>query len=173
MVKLYVKYRIEIISAMLVSILLFIILIKLFTPITIDFLLWVYSILITSCLLVIFTTAYLKYEDPSEGVYIEDFKVLPLISVIIAVKNEEILIKDCVKSFINQDYKNKEIIIVNDGSTDNTLKVLKELQKKEDITIVNLKENVGKKKALERGVRIAKGEIFVFSDSDSIAEITQ
>ena len=48
----------------------------------------------------------------------------PLVSVIIPVYNVEIFLKDCLESVINQTYKNLEIVVINDGSTDNSLKIL-------------------------------------------------
>ncbi|HXG06180.1 MAG TPA: glycosyltransferase, partial [Nitrososphaera sp.] len=93
----------------------------------------------------------------------------PLVSIILPVKNEESHIADCVKSCINSTYPNKEIIVVNDGSTDGTAKVLDEVYRANTIPnlhIIHLSKNVGKKKAIEAGASIAKGEIYVFIDSD-------
>jgi cellulose synthase/poly-beta-1,6-N-acetylglucosamine synthase-like glycosyltransferase len=73
---------------------------------------------------------------------------------------------------VNQDYPKKEVIVINDASTDGTLKILKQYQKKKLIRLINLKVNVGKKRALAKGMLIAKGDIFGFTDSDSIIEKT-
>jgi len=50
----------------------------------------------------------------------------PLISIVVPVKNEEDNIRNCVESCLNQTYENKEVIIVNDGSTDKTAAILDE-----------------------------------------------
>ena len=86
----------------------------------------------------------------------------------LAVYNENIVIENCINSLLNSTYLNKEIIIVNDASTDNTEEVLESFAKYPEIKIINLKKNVGKKKAISEGLKIAKGELFVFTDSDSV-----
>jgi hyaluronan synthase len=93
----------------------------------------------------------------------------PLFSIVIPVKNEEDNIRNCVMSCVNQSYKNKEIIIVNDGSTDNTPRILDEIRAEvgaENIRILHLSKSVGKKRAVEAASEIAKGEIYAFMDSD-------
>ena len=52
------------------------------------------------------------------------------LSIIIPVYNEELYIKNCINSFINQSHKPDQIVIVNDNSTDNTEKILKKYSKK-------------------------------------------
>ena len=65
---------------------------------------------------------------------------------------------------MNQDYKGaKEIIVVNDGSTDRTAVIASQYP----ITLLDLKQNVGKASALNEGIKIAKGDIILFSDGDS------
>lgn len=132
--------------------------------------LYLYGIAVTFVLLVTFYTSLFKYKDPYL-VAIEKNKGKPkqepLVSCMVAAFNEEKVIDKCVESFLNQTYKNIEIIFVNDKSTDATLHILNKYRSK-GITILNLKKNVGKKRALGEAMRIAKGNIFAFSDSDSI-----
>ncbi|TLX92043.1 MAG: glycosyltransferase family 2 protein [Thaumarchaeota archaeon] len=93
----------------------------------------------------------------------------PLISIVVPAKNEEKNIRNCVQSCLNQTYKNKEIIIVNDGSTDNTGEILDEMRKEnrtEIFRILHLSKSVGKKRAVEAASEIAHGEIYAFMDSD-------
>ena len=74
----------------------------------------------------------------------------PLVSIIVPVKNEEGNIRNCVQSCINSTYSNKEIIVVNDGSTDDTGAILDEMKKEEpSLNIIHLSESVGKKQAIE------------------------
>ncbi|MCX6796036.1 MAG: glycosyltransferase family 2 protein, partial [Candidatus Falkowbacteria bacterium] len=88
------------------------------------------------------------------------------ISVLIPAYNEEKSICRCVNSCLNQTRKPDEIIIVNDGSTDNTLKILKSFGNK--IKIVDLKKNTGNKsKAQEMGLREVKTDVFITTDADT------
>ena len=83
----------------------------------VDFTIGLYSFLTTFTLFSIFLLSYLKYKDPLLKIINKSLDTEPLISIIIPVKNEEENIENCVKSCINSSYKNKEIIVVNDGST--------------------------------------------------------
>ena len=73
---------------------------------------------------------------------------MPNVSIIIPVYNVEKYLKQCLDSAINQTLKDIEIICINDGSTDNSLKILNEYAQKDNrIKIINLKKNVGLGKA--------------------------
>ncbi len=94
------------------------------------------------------------------------------ISIIIPAYNAERYIKYCLESLINQTYKNLEIIVVNDGSTDSTAEIIKEYQKKDDrIVLVNTK-NHGVSHARNIGIERATGEYIGFVDSDDWIEQT-
>lgn len=88
------------------------------------------------------------------------------VSVIIPVYNVENYLKKCLDSVINQTLKNIEIICINDGSTDNSLKILEEYSKKDNRIIVLNQENQGQSIARNNGLKIAKGEFIGFVDSD-------
>lgn len=90
----------------------------------------------------------------------------PLISVIIPVYNSEKYLKRCIDSVINQSYKNLEIIIVNDGSTDNSLNICKEYKKLDNRIILIDKKNGGVSVARNAGIKVSKGELISFVDSD-------
>lgn len=92
------------------------------------------------------------------------------VSVIIPVYNSEKLLKHCLDSIINQSLTSIEIICVDDGSTDNSLKVLEELKKKDNRIIVLSQENSGAGVARNKGLEIAKGEFISFVDSDDWME---
>lgn len=91
-----------------------------------------------------------------------------LITVIINVYNREKYIKKCIDSVINQTYKNLEILIINDGSTDNTLKICKTYRDKR-IKIITTK-NQGLSLSRNVGIDNAKGEYLYFIDSDDFIE---
>ena len=92
-----------------------------------------------------------------------------LISVIIPVYNEEKYIDKCLLSVINQTYKNIEIIIVNDGSTDRSLNICRKYKDKR-IKIYN-KENGGLSSARNYGLDKANGNYIYFIDSNDFIEL--
>lgn len=136
-----------------------------------DRLLGIYSFLTTFILFNILTLAWLRYRDPYHKAKDTDLSNVkpPLISIVVPVKNEEDNIRNCVMSCVNQSYKNKEVIIVDDASTDTTPKILDQIRAEvgsENIRILHLSKSVGKKRAIEAASEIAKGEIYAFMDSD-------
>ena len=89
-----------------------------------------------------------------------------LISVIIPTYNRAHLIKRSAESVLNQTYKNIELIIVDDGSTDNTKEVIDSIK---DERIVYIKqENQGCCAARNKGIDTAKGKYIAFQDSDDV-----
>lgn len=88
------------------------------------------------------------------------------VSIIVPAYNVEKYIEKCIESLINQTLKEIEIIIVNDGSTDNTKKIISQYEKKyKNIKCIN-KENEGQSIARNIAIKEAKGEYIVFIDSD-------
>jgi raffinose-raffinose alpha-galactotransferase len=90
----------------------------------------------------------------------------PLVSVIIPVFNVEQYIERCVESVINQEYKNIEIILVDDGSTDQSGMLCDELATKDERIHVIHKKNGGLSSARNSGLEHASGEWVTFIDSD-------
>lgn len=89
-----------------------------------------------------------------------------LVSIIIPVFNGEKNIKKCIDNIIKQTYKNIEIIVLNDGSKDNTLKILEEYKGVDErIKIIN-KENTGVSDTRNVGINESKGDYIMFLDSD-------
>jgi len=91
------------------------------------------------------------------------------VSIIVPCYNEESSVKDTVVSILKSGYpKNKlEVIIVNDGSKDNTLKFARELEKKYANVRVIDKLNSGKADSLNQGIKVARGDIVGVVDADS------
>ena len=94
-----------------------------------------------------------------------------LISVIIPVYNMEKYLKRCVDSIIAQDYENLQIILVNDGSKDNSIKIIRDYEKKDNRIVVVDKENGGLSSARNAGLEVATGEYVGFVDSDDYVEL--
>ncbi|MBM6807298.1 glycosyltransferase family 2 protein [Bacteroides caecicola] len=94
-----------------------------------------------------------------------------MISVLIPVYNTSKYLSQCVNSILNQSYRNLEIILVNDASTDNSLaicKKYKELDKR--IILINKEKNEGVEKARLTALEVATGDFFCFVDSDDWLE---
>ena len=90
---------------------------------------------------------------------------MPEISIIIPVYNAQKTLVDCLQSIFNQTFTNFEIIAVNDGSTDNSLKILNQI--KDKITIVS-QNNQGAAAARNTGAKIAKSPFIIFCDADVV-----
>ena len=89
------------------------------------------------------------------------------ISVLVPAFNEEKTIKDTIKAIFASDYPIKELIVLNDGSKDNTGEEVKKLLKKyPKLKLIN-KENSGKADSLNQGIKLAKGELVAVVDADS------
>jgi hyaluronan synthase len=160
------------VRALLLSAVLTILFAKVYlTVYVIDMGVGIYSILTSFVLFNILFISYFRYKDPYWKVF--DKKIptneMPLVSLVVPVKNEEADITSCIQSCIDQTYKKKEIIVIDDGSTDRTgaiLDAIKNQNPSTNLNIVHLKESVGKKKAIEVASKIARGEIYGFMDSD-------
>ncbi len=93
-----------------------------------------------------------------------------MISVIIPVYNVEAYIDRCLESVINQTYKDLQIIIINDGSTDNTGSKCIEWKNRDDRILYYDKENRGLSSSRNVGLSFASGELLFFLDSDDWIE---
>lgn len=94
-----------------------------------------------------------------------------LISIIVPIYNVEKYLDRCINSIINQSYKNIEIILVNDGSTDNSLKICEKYKLIDDRVIIINKKNGGQSEARNFGINVAKGKYISFVDSDDLIHI--
>lgn len=97
---------------------------------------------------------------------------MPKISVVVPVYNTEKYLKKCLESIIKQTYQDFEVIIVNDGSTDNSQKIIDEYIGKYQnrIKCIN-KENGGLSSARNAGIEVARGSYIIFVDSDDYIKI--
>ena len=94
----------------------------------------------------------------------------PLVSIIVPAYNEEKNIRKAIDSVIEADYPNKEVIVIDDGSTDNTLAIALSYKDKlpSNSYIVISRTNGGKSSAINYGIRYAHGEFVISIDADSI-----
>ena len=90
----------------------------------------------------------------------------PAVSIVVPVYNTGSFLPRCLASLERQTFQDKEVILVDDGSTDGTTEVLARLVDEYGIMVLPLEKNVGKKNALVMAARYASGDVIAFSDSD-------
>ena len=90
----------------------------------------------------------------------------PLISVIVPIYNVEEYLPRCLESISNQSYKHIEIILVDDGATDSSTKIIQKYVQKDERMRAIHKTNGGLSSARNRGIQEAKGEYLTFIDAD-------
>ena len=138
---------------------------------------YAYGIGVTAAVLITMAVSFGFYKDPAltakEAVHNLSREAapavdLPLVSCVVAVHNEEVIVRQCIESMAAQTYPNHEIIVVDDASTDGTVDVLRELTGQYRFTLIELPKNCGKKRALAAGLLRAHGSIIAFADSDTV-----
>ncbi|KHD38323.1 glycosyl transferase [Clostridium acetobutylicum] len=90
------------------------------------------------------------------------------ISIIMPVYNAEIYLKESIESVLNQSYEDFEFIIINDGSTDNSIDIINKYSKLDDRIIVISRKNKGLVYSLNEALKISKGEYIARMDADDI-----
>lgn len=93
----------------------------------------------------------------------------PLVSVIMPVYNGELYLDEAIQSILTQTYKNFEFIIINDGSTDNSLDIIKKYMNKDTRIFLINRENKGLIYSLNEGIKKAKGKYIARMDADDIS----
>lgn len=91
------------------------------------------------------------------------------ISVIVPIYNQEKYIEECIQSILNQTYENFELLLIDDGSTDQSFEIMQSYEKDARIKIFQ-KENGGQASARNLGIKKAEGEYITFVDSDDYIE---
>jgi glycosyltransferase involved in cell wall biosynthesis len=89
----------------------------------------------------------------------------PLVSVIVTAYNRENFLAEAIKSVLDQDYENTEIIVIDDGSTDKTAEIAKSFGSS---IVYAFQQNEGVASAVNHGLRLARGELLAFLDSDDL-----
>ena len=123
--------------------------------------LWGMTITFWSTLMFVPLAVYSKFREDSYP----DLTTFPTISVLVPAYNEEKVIARTIEGLLNSDYPDKEIIVIDDGSKDDTLKIANLYKNK--VKVLH-KENSGKASALNYGIAFSKGEIIVIVDADTI-----
>lgn len=90
----------------------------------------------------------------------------PVISVIIPVYNTGLYLEECLDSIVKQNFKDFEVICIDDGSSDNSLEILKNYEERYDNFKILAQPNMGVSHARNKGLQHAKGEYIAFLDSD-------
>ena len=91
-------------------------------------------------------------------------------SVIVPVYNSSKYLHRCLDSILNQTFRDFELILINDGSTDNSIDILREYESKDSRIVMIDKVNEGVSAARNQGIEIAKGEYIMFCDSDDYVD---
>ena len=94
------------------------------------------------------------------------------VSVVIPLYNSELYLRKCLDSLVNQTLKEFEIILIDDGSTDNSINIIKEFQNIYDNIILIEQKNSGIGRSRNKGIKKASGEYISFIDSDDYVENT-
>src|SRR5699024_2404398 len=92
------------------------------------------------------------------------------VSIIVPIYNEETRIRACVASILNQTYEHIELILVNDGSTDDSSQICNDYQEKDSRIKVIHQQNQGPAPARNAGIKIASGAYIQFVDADDRIE---
>lgn len=90
----------------------------------------------------------------------------PKVSVIVPLYNAAQYLHQCIKSILSQSFKDFELILIDDGSTDDSLKICKSYEQSDNRIIVISETNGGVSKARNRGLNVAKGKWIAFVDAD-------
>lgn len=94
---------------------------------------------------------------------------IPIISVIMSAYNAESIIADAIESILEQTFKNYELILIDDGSTDKTLEIIEEFARNEKRIKIISHKNRGLTRSLNRGLQEAKGKYIARQDADDYA----
>ncbi len=92
------------------------------------------------------------------------------ISFLVPCFNEEETIKDTIENLLSLEFPNKQIIVINDGSSDNSAQIIYKLQETMDFTFVDLKVNQGKANALNKGIDYAEYDYVMGIDADTLID---
>lgn len=119
---------------------------------------------------------FLRYKNERNSAYplnlsrVHVPEVKDMVTVVLPVYNGGSILKDSIKSVLDQTYQNFELIIINDGSKDNTLEVAREFEKQDKRIRVLTQENKKIPRTLSRGFREARGEFLTWTSADNVMD---
>ncbi|VVB70263.1 Glycosyltransferase AglI [uncultured archaeon] len=127
--------------------------------------------LLTNFLMIFFSVlVILMFFEKKENPQINpDYK--PLVSIIMPCYNDGKYSVEAIGELLKATYKKIEIIVINDGSTDDSLQLLKQIKNKR-VKVLNNQINLGKAASLNKGIKQSKGELILVIDGDTIVEKT-
>lgn len=96
--------------------------------------------------------------------------MMPKVSIIVPVYNAEKVLRRCLDSILNQSYKDFELIVINDGSKDKSIKIINEYKEKDNRVKVIDNKNNGVSETRNIGIKASVGEYIQFIDSDDYIE---
>lgn len=112
-----------------------------------------------------------RFKSKCKIIFENEVEKMPKVSVIVPMYNVEQYVEKCLETLVNQTLKEIEIIVVNDGSTDESKKIVQKIMKQfPDKIVYKEKENGGLSDARNYGIPYAKGEYIAFLDSDDYVE---
>lgn len=95
------------------------------------------------------------------------------ISVVMSVYNGEKYLREAIESILNQTFRDFEFIIIDDGSTDRSLEIIKEFEQKDNRIKIISRKNKGLIYSLNEGIKLARGEYIARMDADDISKINR
>ncbi len=106
--------------------------------------------------------------------YSKFYRYRPLVKILIAAHNEELVIERCLSSIIRSSYRKYQVVVIDDGSSDKTSQIVKQLIEDhplKNIKLIKKRKNVGKGEALNNGLkRYPEGEIIMTLDADCVVD---
>lgn len=137
-----------------------------------DPLLGIYGVIVLLITTKVMFVAFNFYRDPATRGHAVVTLDGPAVTCLVACKDDVAVIERCVRSMLEQTYRNLEVIAIDDGSTDGSYERLLTMaaQHPDRFQLLRNDESQGKKRALVRAVAEARGEILVFTDSDCVLD---
>ena len=140
----------------------------------------VFNYIFTAILIGVFlawiSLIFSMYKSFTKTPYLDKFENSsnqnPKVSIILPARNEEKFIGKCLESFVNQDYPNYEIMVIDDSSDDKTWEIIEKYAKKSDKVVAVKAESkpdgwMGKNWACIEGFKRATGDLLLFTDADT------
>ena len=95
----------------------------------------------------------------------------PKVSILVPICNVERYLRECLNSLVNQTLREIEIICINDGSTDSSLSIIREYERRDERIVVIDKPNSGYGDSMNKGIELARGEYIGIVESDDFASL--